>query len=73
MLSRGEGDVSKIVRGVKSRGKHFGGRKWGLADIRKWHDGLGKKITVLHSKRGSLNHNSHSVFARGDAGELAVV
>jgi len=57
--------ISKIVLGVKSRGNHSG-KKWGLADIRKPDDGLGKKTTVLHYytsvpyRQSKLDHLLHS-------------
>ena len=41
-MKKSEKEISKIVRGVKSRGK-----KWGLEDIRKPDGGLGKQIPIL--------------------------
>ena len=32
---------------ILSKSKHFG-KKWGLANIRKPDDGLGKKVPALH-------------------------
>ena len=63
-VKKWEKKISKIVQGVKSRGKHFR-EKWGLTDIRKLHDSLGKKIMVLYSKGGSLNSTRvQSLLAR---------
>jgi len=39
---KSEKRISKIIWGVKQRGKHFG-KKLGLADIRKPDDDLGNK------------------------------
>jgi len=41
-IKKSEKKISKIVRGVGLGGKHFG-KKWGLADIRKPDDGLGRQ------------------------------
>jgi len=39
---KSEKRISKIIWGVKQRGKHFG-KKLGLADVRKPDDDLGNK------------------------------